>query len=203
MDLAEVYRNLLLEIGFNSKEINDLWCALQKAYTSKSRHYHTLKHLEEMISLFDACQSQLKFPNEVLFSIFYHDFVYKATRKDNEIKSADHAVQLLPKTTSLDKNLVYEMIFATKFHLQNETKDINWLIDFDLKVLAKNWNEYQIYSQQIRKEYKIYPDFLYKPGRKKALLHFLEHDFIYQTDYFRINHETQARENIQIEIETL
>ena len=56
---------------------------------------------------------------------------------------------------------------------------------------------------QIRKEYSIYPDFLYNPGRKKALEHFLEHKFIFQTEEFRTQYETKARENIKREIELL
>ena len=92
------------------------------------------------------------------------------------------------------------MILATKLHLKNKNEDFNWLIDFDLKILAKSWSVYEVYTQQIRREYKIYPDFLYKPGRKKALIHFLENEFIFCTNEFRLEHETQARSNILKEI---
>jgi predicted metal-dependent HD superfamily phosphohydrolase len=81
--------------------------------------------------------------------------------------------------------------------------DEKWLIDFDLKVLAKAPEAYAIYAKQIRKEFSIYPDFLYHPGRKKALEHFLEKEYIYQTESFQTDFETKARANIQAEIDHL
>ena len=40
-------------------------------------------------------------------------------------------------------------------------------------------------------------------GRKKALEHFLENKFIFQTDEFRTKYEDIARANIQKEMEQL
>ncbi|CAM3976202.1 hypothetical protein FLCU109888_12075 [Flavobacterium cucumis] len=203
MNLKEIYANLLLEIGFNPNEINSLWLDLEKAYSKKSRYYHNVTHLEEMVFWFLKYKEQLQQPNEVLYSIFYHDYVYKVTRKDNELKSAEHAIALLKPNHQLNKELVFDLILATQLHQHNENEDNNWLIDFDLKILSKDWEDYKIYCQQIRKEYTIYPDFLYNPGRKKALAHFLENKNIYQTETFRSLFEDKARENIQKEIATL
>jgi predicted metal-dependent HD superfamily phosphohydrolase len=203
MNLKERYSNLLTKTGFNLNEIKSLWLDLEKAYSSKSRHYHNLIHLEEMIALFDKYESKLKNPDEVLFSIFYHDYIYKATRKDNELKSAELALKTLSGNEFLDKRLIYDMICATQLHQHNAIEDINWLIDFDLKVLSKPWEAYQIYCKQIRKEYRIYPDFLYNPGRKKALEHFLKNEFIFQTSTFRALFEENARFNIEKEISIL
>lgn len=203
MNLQELFVQLTSKIGFTPTEIDTLWTVLEKAYTRKTRCYHNLTHLKEMIAAYEEFQSQLQDPDEVLFAIFYHDFIYKTTRKDNELKSAEYAISLLQPKHQLNKELVFDMIVATQHHQHNEIEDINWLIDFDLKILSKSWEEYQMYYNQIRKEYKIYPDILYKPGRKKALEHFLEHEFIYQTETFRNRYEEQARENIQNEINLL
>lgn len=203
MDLQLLFTKLLLEIDFTPTSIPKHWEDLEKAYASKSRYYHKLTHIEGMISSFEQYKNELEFQNEVLYSIFYHDIIYKATRKDNEEKSAAFALQILPNNTTINCELVYDMICATKLHQKSEINDINWLIDFDLKILASDYYSYETYTQKIRKEYKIYPDLLYKPGRKKALLHFLENDFIYQTKTFREKYETQARSNIQKEIKTL
>jgi predicted metal-dependent HD superfamily phosphohydrolase len=203
MNLQERHAELLLKSGFNTTEISTLWQELEKVYSVKSRHYHNLTHLEEMIVLFDHYQSKLQFPDEVLYSIFYHDYVYKVTRKDNELKSAEKAISILPIETKLNKELVFDMICATQLHQHNQIEDVNWLIDFDLRILAKDWNDYQMYCNQIRSEYRIYPNFMYKPGRKKALQQFLEHAFIFQTEEFRTNYESQARANIEKEIKML
>jgi predicted metal-dependent HD superfamily phosphohydrolase len=203
MLFKQAYINLMLEIGFNHFEINNLWLDLEKVYSKKSRYYHNLTHLEEMVFWFSKYKEQLHQPNEVLFSIFYHDYVYKVTRKDNELKSAEHAMALLKPNHKLNKKIVYDLIHATQLHQNNENEDGNWLIDFDLKILSKDWEGYKTYYQQIRKEYSIYPDFLYNPGRKKALIHFLENKNIYQTQEFRMLFENQARENIFREIQEL
>ena len=203
MNLQERYSELLIKIGINTNEIASLWHDLEKAYSAKSRHYHNFNHLKEMIELFDIYHSHLKNHNEVLYSIFYHDYIYKATRKDNELKSAEHALAILSNAVLLDKQFVFDAICATQLHQHNEIEDINWLIDFDLEILSKDWEAYQTYCGQIRKEYKIYPDFLYKPGRKKALEHFLEQEFIYKTEIFRNLFDEKAKANIKREISAL
>ncbi|MFB9076624.1 hypothetical protein ACFFLS_25455 [Flavobacterium procerum] len=203
MNLKEIYSDLLSNIGFSANEMQQNWLDLEKAYSTKSRHYHNLTHLKEMITSFEVYRDKLENPNEVLFSIFYHDFVYSASKKDNELKSAEFALSILPENVSLNKQLVFDAICATQLHAHNTIKDINWLIDFDLKILAKDWEDYKIYFEQIRKEYRIYPDFLYKPGRAKALKHFLENEYIFQTDEFRSLYEEKARANIEKEISIL
>ena len=203
MTLQDKYTELLLNIGFEENTILQHWLSLEKAYSGKARHYHNLSHLNEMMVCYDFYSSHLENPNEVLFAIFYHDIIYKVTRKDNELKSAQYAVAILSEDSKLNKELVYDMICATQHHQHNENEDINWLIDFDLKVLSKDWSAYKIYFEQIRKEYHIYPDFLYKPGRAKALKHFLENEFIFQTEMFRNLYEEKARINIEKEISLL
>jgi predicted metal-dependent HD superfamily phosphohydrolase len=203
MNLQEKYTELLLNIGFKENEIQNNWSDLEIAYSSKSRHYHNLSHIKDMILSFETYRDRLRNPNEILFSIFYHDYVYKSSKKDNELKSAEYALSILPKNTSFDQQLVFDAICATQQHQHNAIEDINWLIDFDLKILSRDWKDYQVYFELIRKEYSIYPDFLYKPGRAKALKHFLENEYIFQTEEFRNLYEEKARMNIEKEIKLL
>ncbi|MCC9066231.1 HD domain-containing protein [Flavobacterium piscisymbiosum] len=200
MNLQEIYSDLLSNIGFSANAIQKNWLDLEKAYSNKSRHYHNLTHINDMILCFETYSDKLQNPDEILFSIFYHDYVYKSSKKDNELKSAEYALAILSENTTINKQLVFDAICATQQHQHNEIEDINWLIDFDLKILARDWDDYKIYFEQIRKEYRIYPDFLYKPGRAKALKHFLEHEFIFQTEEFRKLYEEKARLNIEKEI---
>ena len=203
MTIEQHYSDLLFRLGFDTQAIPKYWKQLTKVYSGASRHYHNLIHLEEMIACFETYKIQLQFPDEVLYSIFYHDIIYKSTRKDNELKSAELAVDLLPNNTTVNKQIIFDMILATKDHISKGIEDEKWLIDFDLRILAKDWEDYEIYFKQIRKEYSIYPDFLYNPGRKKALEHFLENENIYQTQTFRELFEAKARQNIKKEISLL
>ena len=203
MDLEKIYSELLLNIGFSANDIEINWKALEKAYSKKSRYYHNLTHIQDMIFSYEKYSDQLQFPNEILYSIFYHDYIYVSSKKDNELKSAEYAIKILPKNADLNSKMVFDTIVATQLHQHNENEDINWLIDFDLKILSRDWDDYKIYFEHIRKEYRIYPDFLYKPGRAKALKHFLENEFIFQTGTFRNLYEEKARTNIEKEISLL
>jgi predicted metal-dependent HD superfamily phosphohydrolase len=203
MNLQKIYSELLSEIGFSANDIQENWLNLESAYSNKSRYYHNLTHIKDMIVCFETYSDKIQKPNEILFSIFYHDYIYKSSKKDNELKSAEFALSILPENISFDSQLVFDAICATQQHQHNANEDINWLIDFDLKILARDWEEYKTYFEQIRKEYSIYPDFLYKPGRAKALKHFLEHEFIFQTEEFRGLYEEKARTNIEKEIKIL
>ncbi|MCO6163303.1 hypothetical protein [Flavobacterium sp. NRK F7] len=203
MFLQPHFDDLLIRIGFDKPTTNMQWEIVEKAYSAKSRKYHNLIHLENMMALYILNQEELTHCNEIQYAIFYHDIIYKVTRKDNELESAKLAIKLLPEYAKIDKELVFEMICATQMHEHRENEAINWLLDFDLQILASPWEDYQVYSKQIRQEYKIYPNILYNPGRKKALQHFLERDFIFQTPTFRVKYEAKARENIKNEIHLL
>ena len=68
MNLQEIYSELLSNIGFSANEIQKNWLDLEKAYSNKSRHYHNLTHIKDMIMSFDNYHNQLDNPNEILFS---------------------------------------------------------------------------------------------------------------------------------------
>ena len=141
----------------------------------------------------------------MIFAIAYHDIIYRATAKDNEEKSAALAVERLKKISLTDSNLIHcsDLIIATKWHSTSSNHDTNLFTDADLSILGKPWNVYQQYSLAIRQEYSIYPDLLYKPGRRKVLEHFIKMDRIFKTDHFFSLYEMVARENLLKELSNL
>lgn len=203
--LKEIFIELCSKYSSDKRIITEYWIEIEKSYSHKSRHYHNLFHLENMIMELRSEQNAIEDYDSMLFSIFYHDFIYKSTSKDNEEKSAEYAKSRLGKLNYnvVLINKIYNQILATKSHKLSNQKDTNYLLDSDLSILGKSWNEYELYIKQIRNEYSIYPDFLYNPGRKKVLKHFLMFDRIYKTEHFRDKYEKQARENISKEIELL
>lgn len=81
--------------------------------------------------------------------------------------------------------------------------DTNFLLDIDLSILGKSPEVYKKYTEDIRKEYKIYPDFMYGKGRTKVLKSILELEAIFKTDFFKKAYEKQARENLTAELSQL
>ena len=205
MNLNSIFSDLISKYSNNEKLKTEYWAEIEKSYSQKKRKYHNLNHLENMILELENVKDQISDYAVSLFSVFYHDIIYKTTSKDNEEKSAEKAKICLEKLNISDDRIsnIYNQIFATKSHKRSDDSDTNFLLDADLAILGKDWNVYENYVQQIREEYSIYPDFLYKPGRKKVLTHFLEFEEIFKTDYFKEKYEKMARENIQKEIAML
>ena len=200
MDLTSIYTD-------DSQLILRYWIEIKSHYTSKNRHYHNLYHIHNMLGQAKDIKSSIDDYDALRFAIWYHDIIYKATKKNNEEKSAKFAENRL-KSTRFDAEritMVYHLIASTKHHdvVLNETNDNAYLLDLDLSILGAKWDTYQSYIQNIRKEYAIYPDFMYKKGRKKVLKHFLERNPIYFTNSYRAQFEDQARQNIKKEINAL
>lgn len=206
-DLHKEWLKLGRKYSKNVQLLNSLWEIFKKNYTQKSRHYHNLKHVSSMLIQVEENKDKIEDIDVVLFAIWFHDIVYKSTKKDNEEKSADLAQSSLQKL-SLEKeriDKVYELILSTKTHKikLKEDNDNAFLLDFDLSILGQEWRIYQKYIENIRREYKVYPSFLYNPGRKKVLLSFLTRDSLYFTEKYRVLYEEQARKNLEKEIKLL
>jgi len=180
------------------------WEHIARAY--KGRAYHNLNHLEEMLGHLTDLSTRLAPAAAPTFGIalIYHDIVYRAGRKDNEARSADQAVAFLQKAgaSEADQNRCRQLVMATKTH-EAATEEEAVLVDLDLAVLAREPAGYDEYARNVRKEFRLFPDFLYRPGRKKALRHFLEKPYIYHGEIARELWEVSARANLERELSTL
>jgi len=203
--LKETFIGLLTNYTNSDSLTNELWTEIEKNYSSKKRHYHTLHHLDNLITQLTDVKNEIQNWNAILFTLYYHDIVYNSLKSDNEEKSAELAekrlnqISVSPDTIELCKN----QILATKSHIKSTDSDTNYFTDADLSILGQNWETYSLYYKNVRNEYSIYPDFVYNRGRKKVLNHFLSMDKIFKTDFFYIKFERQAKQNIQKEIELL
>lgn len=205
MNLKEKFTDLCLAFTENQGFISSLWQEIETQYSEKGRHYHNLFHLENMFQELESVKNRLEDSVTVSFAVFYHDVIYDASSKSNEEKSAIYAAERLQKL-GLDQHMISKIsaqILATKQHRKSDDSDTNYLIDADLSILGKELAVYMDYTRKIRKEYAIYPDFLYKPGRRKVLRHFLELESIFKTNYFRKEYEMRAKENMTAELSML
>lgn len=183
----------------------DLWQEIEVHYSSGARYYHNLNHLSTLLQQLQAVRNELADWNMVLFTLFYHDIVYDVMKTENEEQSALLAAvrmqQLGIDPVSIERCKI--QILATKHHLNHTDSDTNYFTDADLSVLGQDWDAYNAYAENVRKEYAIYPDELYLPGRKKVLTHFLDMSRIYKTDYFFDRLEQCAKQNLRKELEWL
>lgn len=205
MDLKENFIQLCLPFSKDESLINHFWHEIETKYSEKSRHYHDLLHLENMFRELDSVKDRIKNFTAVSFAVFYHDIIYNSASKSNEEKSASYAESRLGNL-GLPQDLISKIttqIIATKTHQKAEDTDTNYLLDADLSILGKDPEVYLDYTRKIRKEYFIYPDLLYKPGRKKVLKHFLELESVFKTDEFRGKYELKSKKNMAEELKIL
>lgn len=203
--LQPTFISLLKTYTTDVNLIDELWLEVEKNYTGKKRYYHTLQHLEHLLAQLRQIKGEIKEWNTILFTLFYHDIVYNALKSDNEEKSAALAQKRMRQIGVEEEQieLCVQQIIATKSHSISSDTDTNYFTDADLAVLGQSWESYSAYYKNVRKEYSIYPDFMYNPGRKKVLNHFLSMERIFKTDFFYSHFEKQARENLQNEMELL
>lgn len=203
--LNNTYTALLLKYSDNQQLINKLWNDVVTNYNSVNRFYHNLLHIENMINELISIKNYITNWDSVLFAAFYHDIVYDTKQYDNELKSAAYAHNVL-KSFDIQEDMILlceNHILATKGHTITGANDTDLFTDADLSILGQNWQLYSQYSQNIRKEYANYPDDLYAQGRKTVLLHFLNFEKIFKTNYFYDKYENNARKNITSELNQL
>ncbi len=203
--LKVIFFKRLSKYTDNHTLINNTFDDLLNDYSGEKRHYHDLSHIFNLLTLFEDNKFRITDEDVVFFAIWFHDAIYNTWKTNNEEKSADFAHEILRQTDmSPDRiNKVVALINATKTHTSDGDNDLDLFLDFDLSILGSEDNIYDVYTRQIREEFSIYPNFVYKNGRKKALRTLLEKAYIFKTDEFRRQFEAKARENMQRELDTL
>ncbi|TAH20229.1 MAG: hypothetical protein EAZ08_06265, partial [Cytophagales bacterium] len=198
--ITNIWEELADTYAMPKDESEKVWKKLIQAYTHKSRYYHNLTHIEDLLGQAQTHQNHLQDRDSILLAILFHDVVYKASKSDNEKESAVFAQKVMQAMTITAHKIskVYAYIMATKKHEPaTDDSDLQFLLDIDLSILASTPTQYKLYTEQIRKEYSIYPDFLYRNGRRKAMESFLERPQIFY--FYNEEYENKARENIKNE----
>jgi len=203
--LTDTFLQLVTKYSKDHELANNLWLEIFTKYSEPKRHYHTINHLENLFTELKEVKTEIQDWETILFAVFYHDIVYKASSSTNEEDSAKLAKTRLTEIGyPLDRiTKCLEMIRATKNHKETNDSDTNYFTDADLAILGQNAADYYEYTENIRKEYSIYPDFIYNSSRKKVLQQLLQMERIYKTEYFHNRYEKQARINGKNELEAL
>ena len=173
---------------------------LCECYQNKTRFYHTLEHVVNMLTLAEQYRDMIKSPEAIYFATWFHDAI-QSIGKDNEKESALYAAKVLEGLNVPQEiiNKVRKMIFATKDHSEQNDEDVKLFIDLDLAILASDNKTYVKYQDNCRKEYLI-PNWMYKKGRVKFIKSMLKSKSIFQTVIFQNQYEQPAIKNIQQEL---
>lgn len=179
---------------------SDAWLdRLLASYAQPSRHYHTLQHLDECLTLFDQVAHLAERPGEAAIALWFHDAEYVPLARDNEARSATWACDAL-YTAGADQPTiarVHALVMATANHDAEADVDARLVIDIDLAILGAEPERFAQYEQQVRAEYASVPAVVYQRKRNEILSRFLARPVIYATPELRDRLEAQARTNLR------
>jgi predicted metal-dependent HD superfamily phosphohydrolase len=157
-----------------------------------------MQHLNECFALLDRLRDVSERPDEIALALWFHDAIYKTSRKDNEERSAEWARNsaLAGGLSGETADRILGLVMATKHNAVPFGIDAEILVDVDLGILGADPERFDEYERQVREEYGWVPAPLYRRERRKVLQEFAGRPTIYFTEQFRMSHEARARENI-------
>jgi len=195
MDLHARFLSFARSHGAEPQTAEAWWQTVAAHYREPHRHYHTLRHIEEMLDLLpDADETTLA-------AVWFHDVVYGGdVNEERSAALARHALADLQfPAGAID--VVATMIIATKRHDPSSLPPpCHAFLDADLAILGSDTDRYREYVNAIREEYAWVPEDVFRDARARVLRNFLDRPSIYATDAFREKFETKARENMEGEM---
>jgi len=199
----------------------DLWNQIQESYQEPHRHYHTLKHIEEVLQnidmLFDhyRCYSDLSnhtVPRGLVrLATFFHDIVYDVKDSAGSVKTsagvAEHAA-IFMGLSNKHGDMVRELVQLTELHEINPSiKIASWyqkiFLDSDMAILGSEPDVYLEYIESVRKEYcPPYSNEDFRLGRT-SFLKGIENKRLFYTDMMEEKLGFSAHRNIGSELKCL
>lgn len=188
-----------------------LYLASVLSLYSRGRHYHNLRHLDDLLQ--QADKLEFENPAAVRLAIFYHDIVYGRTSRamleipeDSGLSNEAHSAALADehmKKMGCDQALrrrVVSFIRMTETHQADPAdRDAALFLDMDMSILGASPARYARYAAQIRAEHADVPQDQFCAGRKKFLERTLGTRF-FMTDLYEKKLGAQARRNMEREL---
>ena len=201
----DVWNSLCSQFTEDQQIIDRAWNEIDLAYREPARAYHTLEHISVLLNHIEEYTSIIENKAMLLFTAFYHDIVYVPGSGSNEKDSAAIAEKRMRELHVLEE-IIHDtktLILLTKSHAAVNptiTNDMLLFLDMDLSIIGTAPDVYNQYRENVRKEFKAFPDFIFRKGRRSFLKSQLKLPLIFHTDPFRNKYEVQARVNMITEL---
>ena len=177
----------------------ETFSTIKTHYSESHRRYHNLSHLDQCFTEFDSIKNQLQDPQSVELALWFHDFFYDPTKKDNEEKSAQFALDTLQQSgLPIDTSLsVHRLILSTKHINPSNNPDERYLNDIDMSILGQSPLVFDSFDQKIEQEFtSVYSEQAYLAGRIKFFQSVLNRGDIFFTDFFKNKYQSAAIKNL-------
>lgn len=186
--------------------------ALETAYATPPRAYHDFGHVRDVLCHYAdvAAGPGWARPVEAYLAVLYHDAIYEAGRRDNEVRSValarEHIARWLADS-GVDAGRVAQLIACTARHGQwapgdfdrdPAPDDARHFLDCDMAILGAEPAVFDAYDRGIAEEYRgRMPAWLFRRNRRRFLQALLARERIYLSDFFHQRCDVQARRNLR------
>lgn len=183
----------------NADEVFDF---LVQKYSEPHRKYHTLEHIQACLELLDEVKELVDDFDALEWAIWFHDVIYEIPGPENEIKSAQLAMEFAKRAGLRERFVlrVGRLILITKGHkttLRNNEYDECLISDIDLAILGKSSEVFDLFEENVWLEYgSVYTREQFCRGRSNALEEFAKRKPIFQIARLQKQFEDQAHTNL-------
>ncbi len=205
-ELRTRWRRLADEIDAQARPARAWEGRLLRAYGSPLRAYHTGAHVLFLLGEIERHLGRIGDPARLRLAAFFHDFVYRTWRRDNEAASARAASAALTAfgaPAALEER-VHQLILRTAGHAAPAEAEADGddalFLDMDLAVLGAPAEAYDRYARQVRREHFWVRPSLYRRGRSAFLEAMATRPRIFNTDVYESERGAQARANMAREL---
>lgn len=201
--MRDRWRTLCRRIGCSAAAAR--FSELDAAYSGADRVYHTWRHIQECLDVWDRCPEEADDSGALELAIWLHDAVHRPLRFDNEERSAALAASWLGEcpSASVEEDVLTGLILSTRHPCEPETRDQALLQDIDLHILGAPPARFAEYEDQVREEYRRVPLPLFERRRARLLKELLQAPFLFRSEWFRERFEGAARRNLERALEGL
>lgn len=199
-----VFFKKLLYYSSNRTEVQHILNYLGKQYNNENRYFYNLTHVTYQLKLLELKYYLIIDEEVTFFAIWFRHISNDTWRTNNEERSA-YVARLKLSEANVPKQIIQKVIqyiSGCKNYSQPLDNDEAVFQDLDLAVFGIDNSVYEIYSDQIRKEWRRLPSFILNKRRKDFLHLLLDRATIYNTEKFQTTYELQARRNIKFELES-
>lgn len=161
------------------------------------RAYHGVGHLQALFDLLERFAPERSPP--LNFAVWWHDVIYSPIGGDNEERSADLA-EIRLRSLGAEQQIrdaVRDLILATKNHwLGPSMGEGDMFLDADIAILGAPAETYDQYTKDVRHEYSVAPDELFRAGRLKFVASAMTRRPMFRTSVFEAAFGERARANL-------
>ena len=188
-------------LGVAKPKEREWWRRVETKYTEPNRYYHTLVHIDAMLTL--ATNHEVQDRVAVDLATIFHDIIYDAVAGGggrNERESAQMFVEFAAETTMTSErvNKVVQWIERTWSHDgAGLDSDGQLFMDFDMSILGAESEAYARYASQVRREYGHVNWLYWRVGRSQFLSASTSKRVFCTSEFAAL--EGKARENARAE----